>query len=61
VSGARIPRPPMLTVFAGSACIGFILARGKLGHEALDRDERSLGLFPTSSAAADAISKAVAS
>jgi hypothetical protein len=34
-------------VYDGRTCLGFILARGKLGFEALDRDERSVGIYPT--------------
>jgi hypothetical protein len=29
--------------------------RGKLGHEAFDREEHSLGLYPTAPAAANAV------
>jgi hypothetical protein len=43
-------------VYDGRECLGFILARGKLGFEAFTSDERSLGLFPTQREAADAIS-----
>jgi hypothetical protein len=34
---------PLSYVYDGRECLGFILARGKLGFEAVDRDERSLG------------------
>jgi hypothetical protein len=44
----------------GRRCLGFILARGKLGFEAMDRDEQSLGLFRWQRAASDAITQAVA-
>jgi hypothetical protein len=46
---------PITSVFAGQVCIGFILARGKAGFEALTVDERSLGLCPTQHEAAAAI------
>jgi hypothetical protein len=39
----------------GRETLGFILARGKLGFEAFDREERSLGLYPTAGAAANAV------
>jgi hypothetical protein len=39
-------------------CIGTMLARGKVGIEAFDADDRSLGLFPNQQAAADAIVEA---
>jgi hypothetical protein len=47
----------MSTVYVGQYCLGFILARGKTGFEAFDRNEKSIGLFPTQRAAADAITE----
>jgi len=41
-------------------CLGFILRRGKLGFEALDREEVSLGIFQTQTAAANAVFDAAA-
>ena len=49
------PTAPMSYIYDGRACLGFVLARGKLGFEALDREEHSLGIFPTQRAAAAAI------
>src|SRR5262245_59783996 len=49
------------TVFDGRELIGFLLSRGKLGVEAFDSDERSLGVFPTVKAAVAAIPGAAAS
>jgi hypothetical protein len=46
---------PIIPVYSDKACIGFILARGPAGFEALTADERSLGLFPTQHEAAAAI------
>ncbi len=46
---------PIAYVYDGRQCCGFILARGKLGFEAFDRNERSLGLFPTQREAAAAL------
>jgi hypothetical protein len=46
---------PLSYVYDGRECFGFILARGKLGFEAIDRDERSLGFFQTQREAATAI------
>ena len=46
---------PVVSVFSGKLCLGFILARGEAGFEALTVDERSLGLFPTQHEAAAAI------
>jgi hypothetical protein len=45
----------MITVMRGSACLGFVLDRGKLGHEAFTATERSLGLFDNQRAAADEV------
>jgi hypothetical protein len=46
---------PLSYVYDGRECLGFILNRGKLGFEAIDRDERSLGFFQTEREAATAI------
>jgi len=46
---------PMSYIYDGRACLGFVLARGKLGFEAIDRDERPLGFFQTQREAATAI------
>jgi hypothetical protein len=47
---------PLVTVYDGRSCIGFVLARGRAGYEAFGADETSLGLFPTQIAAIDTIS-----
>jgi hypothetical protein len=39
----------------GREAIGFVLARGRGGFEAFDRDERSLGLFKSAPEAANAV------
>jgi hypothetical protein len=52
---------PMHYVYDGRECVGFVLARGRKGHEALDRDQRSLGLFKTAEAAANVVFNAAAS
>jgi hypothetical protein len=43
----------------GTCCVGFILPRGKTGFEAFDVADRTLGIFPTTKSAADAISASV--
>ena len=48
---------PWVSVYDGRRCIGHIIGRGKLGHEAFDAENRSLGLHATQKAAADALSK----
>jgi hypothetical protein len=52
---ARSATTPMVSVYDGRACLGFILARGRSGFEAFDREERSLGLYPAAPAAANAV------
>jgi hypothetical protein len=46
---------PMAYVYDGRECVGFVFNRGKLGFEAIDRNERSLGLFQTQREAATAV------
>jgi hypothetical protein len=50
---------PILSVFSGQTCVGFVLTRGRAGFEAFDRDERTIGMFDSVRAAADAITRAV--
>jgi hypothetical protein len=50
--------PTMFSVYNGRECLGFILNRGKLGHEAFDREQRSLGMYPTAPEAANAVFRA---
>jgi hypothetical protein len=51
---------PLSYVYDGRQCLGFILRRGKLGFEAIDREEVSLGIFKTPAAAATAVFSATA-
>jgi hypothetical protein len=46
---------PLLSVYAGRECVGFILARGKLGFEAFTADQKTVGLFKTQREAAAAL------
>jgi hypothetical protein len=46
---------PLLSAYDGQRCIGFVCSRGKLGFEAFDREERSLGLYPAAPAAANGV------
>jgi hypothetical protein len=48
-------RFPLVSVYDGRECVGFIIARGRLGFEAFGADQRSLGIFPNQKGAADAI------
>ena len=45
----------LASVYDGQRCCGFIVARGPAGFGAFDASERSLGIFETQLAAADAI------
>ena len=49
-----------VSVYAGQACIGHIITRGKTGFEAFDSDDATLGHFDTLPAAATAISRHLA-
>jgi hypothetical protein len=42
---------PMLSVYDGQVCVGFVLARGLREYEAFDAGEQSLGVFATRDAA----------
>jgi hypothetical protein len=52
---ARRRRATLSYVYDGRECRGFVLARGRLGFEAFDREGRSLGLFPTAPTAANTV------
>jgi hypothetical protein len=47
---------PMVTLYAGHCCVGFIFKRGTLGFEVFDAAQHSLGLFSNERAALDALS-----
>lgn len=47
MSGAPTTTAPMLSVFDGRVCVGFLLHRGRQGVELFDAEQRSLGIFPT--------------
>jgi hypothetical protein len=46
---------PLSYVYDGRQCLGHIIARGKLGFELFDADDKSLGLFPSQKEAAAAL------
>jgi hypothetical protein len=52
---ARTASTPMSYVTDGREAIGFILARGRAGFEAFDREQITLGIFKTAAAAANAV------
>jgi hypothetical protein len=43
-------RTPMLSIYDGQICIGWVLERGRSGFEAFTAGERSLGVFETKDA-----------
>jgi hypothetical protein len=45
----------LLSVFDGRRCAGLLLHRGRVGWEAFDANETSLGIFATRQDAANAI------
>jgi hypothetical protein len=36
---------PLILVFSGNRCLGFLLRRNRMGVEAFDVNDQSLGLF----------------
>jgi hypothetical protein len=46
---------PLLSIYDGQTCIGFILNRGQQGWEAFDAGDASLGLYPSQRDATNAI------
>jgi hypothetical protein len=56
VTATSTTRSPMVTVYAGRECLGFVLNCGPLGFEAIAADgATSRGMFPSRSEAADAL------
>jgi len=51
---------PMVSIYDGQRCVGFVYARGKQGFEAIDCDQRSLGMFATQREAVTAVMEAQA-
>jgi hypothetical protein len=49
---------PLSYIYDGRACLGFVLSRGRAGFEGFNCQERSLGLFKTVAAAANAVADA---
>jgi hypothetical protein len=42
---------PMISIYDGHLCVGFVLARGHRGYEAFTAGKHSLGMFETRDAA----------
>jgi hypothetical protein len=51
-------QPGFLSVYDGQTCIGHLLPRNKLGTEAYDQTDRSIGIYPSQRLAADALTRA---
>jgi hypothetical protein len=52
------PKPNQSSIFAvcdGRVCLGHVLSRGKLGFEAFDSEDKSIGTFDTLLAATRAL------
>jgi hypothetical protein len=54
---SRTDKPALVIVHDGSCCIGFVLNRGPMGHEAVDPDGRSVAFFASVPEAAAALFK----
>ena len=52
------PTTPLVSIYDGRECVGFVISRGKLGFEAFTADQHSLGIYPNQKGAADAITEA---
>jgi hypothetical protein len=50
---------PMISIYDGRQCVGFVVERGRSGFEAFTAGERSLGMFKTRDAAIGACMKKV--
>jgi hypothetical protein len=46
---------PLLSIYDGQACIGFVIARGRHGYETFTAGERSLGVFEAQTGAINKI------
>ena len=56
---ARIPdKLQMQAIYAGQRCLGFIWLRDRGAIEAFDINDKSIGIFASQAAAADAICQA---
>jgi hypothetical protein len=49
---------PLLSVYDGQQCVGFVYARGRTGFEAFTAAQQSLGIFATQREAVTAVMEA---
>ena len=54
MSTTRPTTVAMVSVFEGRDFLGHVIGRGKLGFEAFDQEDKSLGVFPSMRDAANA-------
>jgi len=57
ISAARADQQSWCAVYAGQACIGHTIRRGRHGFEAFDVDDKSIGVFADVAAAANALER----
>jgi hypothetical protein len=58
ISESARSRNNFLSIYHGQTRVGHIVARGKLGFEGFDINERSIGLFPSMRHAANTVEEA---
>ncbi len=51
----RVVPSSWVSVYVGRICVGHVISRGKTGYEAIDRDDKPIGLFPSVDEAASAL------
>jgi len=52
---ARVVPSSCVSVYAGQICVGHVISRGKTGYEAINRDDKPIGLFSSLDEAASAL------
>jgi hypothetical protein len=57
---ARTPASNLVSVYDGTKCLGHVLHKPRVGYEAFDRDDKSIGVFTSQREAANALGDAAA-
>jgi hypothetical protein len=57
---ARTSASNLVSVYDGTACLGHVLYKPRVGFEAYDRDDKPIGLFASQREAANALTDAAA-
>ena len=52
---ATFDEPTCLSIYDGQRCVGHLIPRGRLGFEAYDAHDKSIGIYPDMKAAVAAI------